>query len=185
MLVLAPTAAGTGVVSSDLRARMERHIAATLPLGVVERQGGYWVAFLSMWTQPSPLCHLLRRLCTLRFPWNIWVCKQKTCSCKISQEIFGGASRDRTDGLVVANDALSQLSYSPLRLGFRFSFYQPYSLSPRRGAQKGIIFQESIRPCFPFLQSPINSSCLLSNFFCTSARESIREIRTSNTLRCH
>ncbi len=27
--------------------------------------------------------------------------------------IFGGASRDRTDGLVVANDALSQLSYSP------------------------------------------------------------------------
>jgi hypothetical protein len=25
----------------------------------------------------------------------------------------GGASRDRTDGLVVANDALSQLSYSP------------------------------------------------------------------------
>ena len=28
-------------------------------------------------------------------------------------ENFGGASRDRTDGLVVANDALSQLSYSP------------------------------------------------------------------------
>jgi hypothetical protein len=27
---------------------------------------------------------------------------------------FGGASRDRTDGLVVANDALSQLSYSPV-----------------------------------------------------------------------
>ena len=27
--------------------------------------------------------------------------------------IFGGASRDRTDDLVVANDALSQLSYSP------------------------------------------------------------------------
>jgi hypothetical protein len=27
----------------------------------------------------------------------------------------GGASRDRTDGLVVANDALSQLSYSPIR----------------------------------------------------------------------
>jgi hypothetical protein len=29
-------------------------------------------------------------------------------------EIFGGASRDRTDDLIVANDALSQLSYSPL-----------------------------------------------------------------------
>ena len=27
--------------------------------------------------------------------------------------LYGGASRDRTDGLVVANDALSQLSYSP------------------------------------------------------------------------
>ena len=27
---------------------------------------------------------------------------------------FGGASRARTDGLVVANDALSQLSYSPM-----------------------------------------------------------------------
>ena len=26
---------------------------------------------------------------------------------------FGGADRDRTGGLVVANDALSQLSYSP------------------------------------------------------------------------
>jgi hypothetical protein len=25
----------------------------------------------------------------------------------------GGASRDRTDDLIVANDALSQLSYSP------------------------------------------------------------------------
>ena len=28
-------------------------------------------------------------------------------------EKFGGASRDRTDDLIVANDALSQLSYSP------------------------------------------------------------------------
>ena len=27
---------------------------------------------------------------------------------------IGGASRDRTDDLIVANDALSQLSYSPL-----------------------------------------------------------------------
>ena len=28
-------------------------------------------------------------------------------------ETIGGASRDRTDDLIVANDALSQLSYSP------------------------------------------------------------------------
>ena len=29
-------------------------------------------------------------------------------------EKIGGASRDRTDDLIVANDALSQLSYSPV-----------------------------------------------------------------------
>jgi hypothetical protein len=32
---------------------------------------------------------------------------------------FGGASRDRTDDLIVANDALSQLSYSPTAEGIR------------------------------------------------------------------
>ena|SRR5436309_1062319 len=30
---------------------------------------------------------------------------------------IGGAGRDRTDDLIVANDALSQLSYSPTRVG--------------------------------------------------------------------
>jgi hypothetical protein len=30
-------------------------------------------------------------------------------------EEYGGADRDRTGGLVVANDALSQLSYSPTK----------------------------------------------------------------------
>ena len=28
---------------------------------------------------------------------------------------FGGADRDRTDDLLVANEALSQLSYSPIK----------------------------------------------------------------------
>jgi hypothetical protein len=32
---------------------------------------------------------------------------------RYTMERFGGASRDRTDDLIVANDALSQLSYSP------------------------------------------------------------------------
>ena len=32
-------------------------------------------------------------------------------------EKIGGASRDRTDDLIVANDALSQLSYSPVQVG--------------------------------------------------------------------
>ena len=30
---------------------------------------------------------------------------------------FGGADRDRTGGLLVANQALSQLSYSPIDFG--------------------------------------------------------------------
>jgi hypothetical protein len=49
-------------------------------------------------------------------------------------ERFGGASRDRTDDLIVANDALSQLSYSPVRLaGFTFFDFNSGSLiSPRQ-----------------------------------------------------
>src|ERR1700704_5789021 len=44
---------------------------------------------------------------------------------------FGGASRDRTDDLIVANDALSQLSYSPVRRGFTFfDFTSRRSISP-------------------------------------------------------
>jgi hypothetical protein len=35
-------------------------------------------------------------------------------------EVIGGASRARTDDLIVANDALSQLSYSPIRREFTF-----------------------------------------------------------------
>jgi hypothetical protein len=35
------------------------------------------------------------------------------CESRQVLQKFGGASRARTDGLVVANDALSQLSYSP------------------------------------------------------------------------
>jgi hypothetical protein len=81
---------------------------------------------------------------------RVFEVQRSGCNRRQTIEKIGGASRDRTDGLVVANDALSQLSYSPLRLGFRFLFYQPYSLSPRRGAQKGIFFQESLRPRFRF-----------------------------------
>jgi hypothetical protein len=36
----------------------------------------------------------------------------------------GGASRDRTDDLIVANDALSQLSYSPIDSRIARLFYQ-------------------------------------------------------------
>jgi hypothetical protein len=40
---------------------------------------------------------------------------KRGCSSRQVVEKFGGASRDRTDDLIVANDALSQLSYSPTR----------------------------------------------------------------------
>ena len=43
---------------------------------------------------------------------------------------FGGASRDRTDDLIVANDALSQLSYSPTCGNFNFT--SRHSISPKR-----------------------------------------------------
>jgi hypothetical protein len=36
---------------------------------------------------------------------------------------FGGASRDRTDDLIVANDALSQLSYSPLHFKMKLAHF--------------------------------------------------------------
>jgi hypothetical protein len=46
-------------------------------------------------------------------------------------EKIGGASRDRTDDLIVANDALSQLSYSPaLSAGFPDSGFRFYQRAP-------------------------------------------------------
>ena len=38
-------------------------------------------------------------------------------------EKIGGASRDRTDDLIVANDALSQLSYSPVWVGWVLDYF--------------------------------------------------------------
>lgn len=34
-------------------------------------------------------------------------------SAAVRDRMVGGASRDRTDDLIIANDALSQLSYGP------------------------------------------------------------------------
>ena len=36
--------------------------------------------------------------------------------CHRNYKEFGGADRDRTDDLVIANDALSQLSYGPTEI---------------------------------------------------------------------
>jgi hypothetical protein len=45
-----------------------------------------------------------------------------------SGDNFGGADRDRTGGLLVANQALSQLSYSPL-LAFSHQVKQIYLMA--------------------------------------------------------
>ena len=53
-------------------------------------------------------------------PWNPLGCTKFVQPLfKLLKELdqFGGASRDRTDDLIVANDALSQLSYSPTATG--------------------------------------------------------------------
>src|SRR5208337_3539303 len=48
-------------------------------------------------------------------------------------EKIGGASRARTDDLIVANDALSQLSYSPARWRvYFFDFTSRSAISPRQ-----------------------------------------------------
>src|SRR5580704_17230576 len=49
-----------------------------------------------------------------------------------ADRISGGADRDRTGGLLVANQALSQLSYSPNRS----SQFYPSSLQQNAGNQK-------------------------------------------------
>jgi hypothetical protein len=55
---------------------------------------------------------------------------------------IGGASRDRTDDLIVANDALSQLSYSPIRWTIK-EFYQRCGLRQTFAAQAANCFKIS------------------------------------------
>ena len=53
----------------------------------------------------------------------------------------GGASRDRTDDLIVANDALSQLSYSPTADGFTwfdFTSFPNEGTAGRKSRHRGI-----------------------------------------------
>src|SRR5260370_11630920 len=57
--------------------------------------------------------------------------QRNDCNCRQPVEKIGGASRDRTDDLIVANDALSQLSYSPIRREVTFfDFTSRRSISP-------------------------------------------------------
>ena len=57
---------------------------------------------------------------------------------------FGGASRARTDDLVVANDALSQLSYSPTTEG---DTLVSLSFNLGRGSGAWWASDKSVSPC--------------------------------------
>src|SRR5271168_3927644 len=46
----------------------------------------------------------------------------------INDRFSGGADRDRTGGLLVANQALSQLSYSPTTTGFNVARLQSFKV---------------------------------------------------------
>jgi hypothetical protein len=61
-------------------------------------------------------------------------------------EKIGGASRDRTDDLIVANDALSQLSYSPMQdwMGFPDYFISDLTLVHDFAADRGEFFFASL-----------------------------------------
>jgi hypothetical protein len=48
-----------------------------------------------------------------------WQRNSKNCSAEPKRS-FGGAGRDRTDDLLLAKQALSQLSYSPLKFIAKF-----------------------------------------------------------------
>src|SRR6202142_1748009 len=70
-------------------------------------------------------------LLQLSLPKNI----RPSCT-RPAYELFsiGGASRARTDDLIVANDALSQLSYSPTLLDSGFSYFSSgLSFPPAEG----------------------------------------------------
>jgi hypothetical protein len=70
------------------------------------------------------------------------------CSSRQVVEIFGGASRDRTDDLIVANDALSQLSYSPTSGEIGNAILAAFSGKTKQSAQ---CLSEGTRPetCLP------------------------------------
>ena len=76
-------------------------------------------------------------------------------------EKIGGASRDRTDDLIVANDALSQLSYSPVCGMVRIArlFYQRSGIGTNLSAlclklgQYAILYEDGAGHG-PFAKSP-------------------------------
>jgi hypothetical protein len=73
--------------------------------------------------RPSPMVHVARWLCVFRSPgvsgtdagqaMDLWLVEFAYQQIAASHSFFGGAERDRTADLLVANEALSQLSYSP------------------------------------------------------------------------
>ena len=71
-----------------------------------------FVASLSNRSHAEPLAVPL--LCQRRFP--IWHREQRACeNLSLEKGLDGGAERDRTADLLIANEALSQLSYGPAK----------------------------------------------------------------------
>ena len=69
--------------------------------------------------QPAPQCSLSRCVLPSGFG-RTYRSTSMPVNYGKKRQVFkkiGGASRDRTDDLIVANDALSQLSYSPVQVG--------------------------------------------------------------------
>jgi hypothetical protein len=69
---------------------------------------GWAYAVVAVWL-PTP-----RRFTVQNLMRRVFSGHRNDCNCRQPIEKIGGASRDRTDDLIVANDALSQLSYSPI-----------------------------------------------------------------------
>ena len=75
------------------------------------------------------------------------------CNCRQPVEKIGGASRARTDDLIVANDALSQLSYSPILGTSRVYRNSSSAFGPRPSAgvgelAKGVVVNAQTKTLF-------------------------------------
>ena len=81
--------------------------------------------------------------CSALLPWR-----------KVKSPLNGGRGRDRTGGLVVANDALSQLSYTPTSSSKEFSrrrnsFQRRYATSRKKYLEKRRLGIAGLRPRNP------------------------------------
>src|SRR5205809_3356636 len=85
---------------------------------------------------------------------SMWYCEgripPRANRVRIIGGFLGGASRDRTDDLIVANDALSQLSYSPTETRLRCeTILSASSAEPSNRGHQSLVTLFSILACTP------------------------------------